>query len=240
MESIMTSRQRVLWFAAAVLSLASSVSVAQCEDLQRVTARQRDNLTRLLPCLRDPACSNLVATEDLGRTCRSTTHVWARSADGRFVVIRDLKMCEQPGAANDPRFVHGLAIPLARVVGVEDQQLTAAPEQNGIWQLAWDAALAKGLAEDEIALVANPPGNRSQNQLHIHVVRRNGAALPPTIELADLSDVWQRAAAAGRDIACRNYGILVHKSGGKFRLLVEPGDANPEINPESRYTLERR
>ena len=223
-----------------LLACSTGTGYAQCEDLQRVTARQRDNLTRLLPCLRDPVCSKLVATDDLGRTCRSTTHVWARSADGRFVVIRDLKMCEQPGTANDARFVHGLAMPLARVTGVEDAQLGTAPEQNGIWQLAWDAALAKGLLEDEIALVANPPGNRSQNQLHIHIVRRNSAALPPTIALADLSDVWQRAAAAGRDIACRNYGILVHKSGGTFRLLVEPGDANLEINPESRYTVERR
>ncbi len=212
----------------------------QCEALQRVTERQRDNLTRLLPCLRNPACSNLIATEDLGRTCRSTTHVWARSADQRFVVIRDLKMCEQAGAVNDPRFVHGLAIPLARVVGVEDAQLAAAPEQNGLWQLAWDAALAKGLTEDEIALVANPPGNRSQNQLHIHIVRRNGVALPPTVELPGLSNVWERVADIGRDIACRNYGILVHKSAGTFRLLVEAGDANPEINPESRYTQERR
>lgn len=215
-------------------------ALAQCEDLQRTVARQRDNLTRLLPCLRDRGCSNLIATEDLGRTCRSTTHVWSRSADGRFVVIRDLKMCELPNAANDARFVHGLALPLAPVTGVEDEQLYTSPVWNGIWQHAWDSALAKGLREDEIALVVNPPGNRSQNLLHIHVVRRNGTPLPPTIPLPDLSDVWQRAAQAARDIACRNYGILVHRQDGVFRMLIDAGDANPMVNTESKYTIERR
>lgn len=222
------------------LSVSSLASHAGCEDLQKTVAKQRDNLTRLLPCLRDAACASLIDVEDLGRTCRSTTHVWSHSADGQFVVIRDLKMCNQPNAANDARFVHGLAIPLARVVGVEDDLLYGTTRQDGIWQLAWDAGLAKGLLEDELALVANPPGNRSQNQLHIHIVRKNGAVLPATLELPDLASVWQRAQEAGRDIGCRNYGILIHKTAGRFRMLVEAGDANPEVNPESKYTIERR
>ena len=168
--------------------------------------------------------------------------MWARSADRRFIVIRDLKMCEEKEHPHDARFVHGLAIPLTRVWGVEDEQLYAAPEYNGIWQLAWDTALAQGLREDEIALVANPPEVRSQNQLHIHIVRRNGAALPPTIALPDLRNVWQRAAEAAQQkkagIGCRNYGILILKSGDGFRMLVEAPVRGR--NPEERYTVYRR
>ena len=228
---------------AALLALSSCAAnhgavVQSCAAVQAAVARQRDNLVRLLPCLNDPKCSSVVEPEDLGPTCRSTTHVWARSADRRFIVIRDLMMCEEKERPHDTRFVHGLAIPLTRVWGVEDEQLYAAPEQNGIWQLAWDAALAQGLREDEIALVANPPAVRSQNQLHIHIVRRNGAALPPTIPLPDLRNVWQRVAEAGQSIACRNYGILISKSGDDFRMLLEAPVRGR--NPEERYTVYQR
>ena len=235
--------KRVTGCGAALLALSSCAAnhgavVQSCAAVQAVVAGPRDNLVRLLPCLNAPKCSSVVEPEDLGPTCRRTTHVWARSADRRFIVIRDLKMCEEKERPHDTRFVHGLAIPLTRVWGVEDEQLYAAPEQNGIWQLAWDAALAQGLREDEIALVANPPAVRSQNQLHIHIVRRNGAALPPAIALPDLRNVWQRAAEAGKNIGCRNYGILIQKSGGTFRLLVEaPNDGH---NPEDKYTVYQR
>ena len=228
----------VALLALSACALNGATTVPSCEAVQRAVAGQRDNLTRLLPCLNDPQCSGLIETEDLGRTCRSTTHVWARSADRRFIVIRDLKMCEEKTPPHDARFVHGLAIPLTRVWGVEDEQLYAAPEQNGIWQLAWDAALLQGLREDEIALAANPPEVRSQNQLHIHIVRRNRQAMPPAIPLPDLRNVWQRAAEAGQGIACRNYGILIQKSGDGFRMLVEAPVR--DRNPEERYTVYQR
>ena len=89
-----------------------------------------------------------------------------------------------------------------------------------------------------IALVANPPAVRSQNQLHTHIVRRNSAALPPAMALAGLGEVWRRAAEAGKNIGCRNYGILVYKSGGVFRLMVEAPDGGR--NPEDKYTVYQR
>lgn len=239
---------KVLFFAGGGVRLAMATLLvagcvdawAQCAALDAVVAKQRDNLMRLLPCLKDPGCPSLIETEDLGRTCRSTTHVWARSNDGRFAVIRDLKMCTNGAGPHDESFVHGLAIPLAPLSGVEDDRVYSAPEQNGIWRLAWESALAKGLREEEIALVINPPGNRSQNLLHVHVVRRNQAPLPAGIEIADLTNVWPQAALLGKDIPCRNYGIVVTRNGGTFRLLVEEGDANPRINPEGKYTVEQR
>jgi hypothetical protein len=224
----------------ASLAIGSVDAWAQCAALNAVVAKQRDNLMRLLPCLTDPNCPSLIQTEDLGRTCRSTTHVWARSSDGRFAVIRDLKMCKIGPGPHDESFVHGLAIPLAPISGVEDDKVYATPEQNGIWRLAWESALAKGLREEEIALVATPPGTRSQNLLHVHVVRRNQTPLPAGIEIADLATVWQQAAQLDKDIACRNYGIVVTRSGGAFRLLVEEGDADANVNPEGKYTVERR
>ena len=98
---------------AALLALSSCAAnqgvVAQsCDTVQAIAARQRDNLTRLLPCLIDPKCSSVVEQEDLGKTCRATTHVWARSADRRFIVIRDLKMCHLEAGPHDARFVHGV------------------------------------------------------------------------------------------------------------------------------------
>ncbi len=35
-------------------------------------------------------------------------------------------------------------------------------------------------------------------------------------------------------------GIVVTRSEGSFRLLVEEGDANPRVNPEGKYTVEQR
>ena len=59
----------------------------------------------------------------------------------------------------------------------------------------------------------------------MHVVRRNQAPLPAGIEMPDLASVWH---------------IVVTRSAGAFWLLVEEGDANRQINPEAKYTLERR
>src|SRR5215468_774727 len=64
--------------------------------------------------------------------------VWAMSAD--FVAIRDLKMCGCPRG-----FVAGLALPRARVSGIEDPH-----RPEAIWPFAWDVARAHIADELEI------------------------------------------------------------------------------------------
>jgi CDP-diacylglycerol pyrophosphatase len=90
--------------------------------------------------------------------------VWTETA--HFVAIRDLKMC-----GCDAPFVAGLALPRTRVTGIEDP---ARPED--IWSFAWRVARDRIPDDLEIALVINPIQARSQNQMHVHMLRlRPGA-----------------------------------------------------------------
>jgi len=156
--------------------------------------------------------------------CRETTEVWAESAD--FAVLRDAKMCGCPSG-----FVHGLAIPRARVTGVEDPR-----RPDGIWAFAWTTARARMGDHPAIALVVNPRAQRSQDQLHVHLLRlrddaRHLIAQRPADRVAGLDQVWkvaaQRAAASG----LTDYGVLVtsHQEGG-FVVVVE------KESPEKLYT----
>lgn len=145
------------------------------------------------------------------RPCRHTTQVWAESP--QFVVIRDRKMCDCPDG-----FVHGLALPRSRVTGVEDP---GRPE--GLWEYAWIAA-AQRMPENEIALAVNPKGKRSQDQLHVHLVRVHRESLPSdplrTARVAALGSVWQVAAARAAALAWQDYGILVVKGAADGYLVV--------------------
>src|SRR5262249_34010454 len=85
--------------------------------------------------------------------------VWAATAE--FVAIRDMKMC-----GCGPLFVAGLAIPRARVSGIEDP---ARPE--GIWPFAWNVARSRIAEPLDIGLAINPEDVRSQNQMHVHMLR---------------------------------------------------------------------
>jgi CDP-diacylglycerol pyrophosphatase len=150
--------------------------------------------------------------------CRNSTQVWAESRD--FVVIRDRKMCSCPD-----EFVHGLALPRGQVTGVEDP---ARPE--GIWAYAWKAA-AQRMPENEIALAVNPKGKRSQDQLHVHLVRVRRESLPSdprkTARIDALNSVWQAAAGKASELAWQDYGILVVK-GMNSGYLVVVDDGSPE------------
>jgi len=156
------------------------------------------------------------------RPCRNSTQVWAESKE--FVVLRDRKMCGCP-----EEFVHGLAIPRNRVTGVEDSG-----RPDGIWEYAW-AAAAQRMPENEIALAVNPRGKRSQDQLHVHLVRVKRESLPAdprqTARVDSLGSVWNAAAAKAVELAWQDYGVLVVKGADNGYLVVIDDDST-----EKKYT----
>lgn len=159
-----------------------------------------------------------------GRGCKDTTEIWEEPAD--YVVIRDIKMC-----GCSPGFVHGLVIPRARITGIEDPR-----RPDNIWSLAWAAARKRIAEEDAIALVVNPPGSRTQDQLHVHIVRMRSDARglfdgARSVRVRNLDEVWSAATKKASAAKLKDYGVLVarHPEAG-FLVLVD------EKSPEKLYT----
>jgi CDP-diacylglycerol pyrophosphatase len=164
----------------------------------------------------------------LGRPCEKTTAVWEMS--DTLVAIRDIKMCGCPAG-----FIHGLAVPRAPVTGVEDPRRPA-----GIWQFAWDVATERVADSREIALAVNPPDDRSQDQLHVHLVRLQPGARARIIASAParvrrLDDVWETAARRAAELGLPRYGVLVIAAEDRDSFLVLPSAASPE----REYTVSR-
>ena len=134
--------------------------------------------------------------------CARTTQVWALTQE--YVVIRDMKMCGCPAG-----FVHGLALPRFTVTGVEDPH-----RPDGIWRFAWDVARERIPQEEEIALAVNPPAYRTQDQLHVHLVRLLAEArgqidaLRP-VRVERLEDVWAAATEHAASKQTPSYGVIV-------------------------------
>ncbi len=159
-----------------------------------------------------------------GRDCKETTEVWEETTE--YIVIRDRKMC---GCPRD--FVHGIVIPRAPISGIED-----ARRPDSIWSVAWVAAHKRIKKESDIALVVNPAALRSQDQLHVHLVRmlptsRLRFGRSRTVRVKSLEDVWKAAKKTATAINLADYGVLVamHREGG-FLVVVE------ERSPEKLFT----
>ena len=156
-------------------------------------------------------------------SCRKTTEIWSINTD--YVAIRDIKMCGCPAS-----FVHGLVMPLQVITGVEDP---LRPE--GIWQYAWDVA-SQRIEADAIALVVNPQNFRSQNQLHVHLLRLKPEARTQFKTMAtgtspELMRIWQLAAALAKQQNLPDYGVLVTQAeSGGFKVVVTA------ISPEHVFT----
>lgn len=157
----------------------------------------------------------LAGTCGPARGCEATTEVWAQTPE--YVAIRDLKMCGCPAG-----FVHGLAIPRTPVTGVEDPR-----RPRGIWRFAWDAARARVAEADEIGLAANPAERRSQDQLHVHLVRlqpdaRARLAGQSPVRVEELEGIWDAATGHAGAPGLGGRGVLVVRDpAGGFLVITE-------------------
>jgi CDP-diacylglycerol pyrophosphatase len=154
-------------------------------------------------------------------TTRDPDVVWARTDE--FVAIRDMVMCGCPKG-----FVAGLALPRTRVSGIEDPR-----RPEAIWLFAWRVAHSRIRDEMEIALAINPKDARTQDQMHVHLLRLDSdgrAALegpPPAgtivLPLEDLDAVFAAAIARVGADRIGDHGILVarRKSGGWIALVTD-------------------
>jgi CDP-diacylglycerol pyrophosphatase len=156
------------------------------------------------------------------RRCEDTTEVWGETNE--YVAIRDIKMCSCPAG-----FVHGLALPRTKVKGIE-----ASPLPHGIWAFAWAVARGKIADDSTIALVVNSARGRTQDQLHVHLVRLNGDARQSfTGRMASvlrLDEVWSAASQlAANEPPLKDYNVLVTSDlKGGFEVLVESNDKSLE------------
>ena len=113
-------------------------------------------------------------------------------------------------------------MPLQVITGVEDP---LRPE--GIWQYAWDVA-AQRIDANSIALVVNPQNFRSQNQLHVHLVRLKPQARAEFKSMAtgnssNLLNIWKIAAELAKQRHLPDYGVLVStEERGGFKVVVTP------------------
>ena len=156
-------------------------------------------------------------------SCRATSEVWAENSE--FVAIRDIKMCGCP-----PDFVHGLVMPKATVTGIEDSR-----RPDSIWTFSWQVALER-LKSHEIALAVNPLTKRTQNQLHVHVVRlkpgfHEKQSQHVVVSTRDLNAVWRLAQQAADERKMTEYGVLVSAaSNGEFLVTLT------SQSPEGQFT----
>ena len=155
--------------------------------------------------------------------CKKSTEVWA--LNDRYTAIRDSKMCGCSAG-----FVHGLALPISPVRGVEDPS-----RPDGIWQFAWDVAVSR-IEPESIALVVNPQLHRSQNQLHVHLLRlkkdaREQLEKQAVADIGRLEDVWASAARGAAARGLSDYGVLVVQRTPKDFIVVVTADS-----PEAVFT----
>ena len=194
-------------------------------------ARSRDKLWEIVStCLgpEDAGYCARCASPRVGSACQSggrceqTTEVWAE--DTEYVALRDIKMCSCPAG-----FVHGLALPRAPVKGVEAPQ-----RPDGIWAFAWAAAQRKIGDDASIALVVNAARHRTQDQLHLHLLRLRGDARRDfggrLASVPRLDQVWSAASRlAAEQQPLDDYGVLVASDlRGGYTVLVESSDKSVE------------
>ena len=186
--------------------------VSQCVDPSTINYCANCMLPRA-----DARCSN-------NSDCKKTNEVW--KLNSRYAAIRDIKMCGCP-----TEFIHGLAMPREVITGVEDLN-----REEDIWQFAWDVGMERIEAES-LALVVNPKSERSQNQLHVHILRLNKNTRElfkeyTPVYVDSLEHVWAAADQSAKSRGLDDYGVLVTNSlNGKYLVLISPK------SPEALFTV---
>ena len=159
---------------------------------------------------RAPVASAMCGNEN---SCQKTTEIW--SSNENFVAIRDIKMCSCPAD-----FIHGLVLPKQTITGVEDPL-----RPDAIWPYAWDVASTR-IEPESIALVINPQNFRSQNQMHIHLVKlkpqaRQALQKLRVYQVENLLQVWNAAKQSAQEQKLEDYGVLVMRNAsGTFNVVL--------------------
>ena len=210
------------------------------KDIPQPHASKRDVLWGIVQCLNGQSPAVRATPESPGHACGTIVLDEADEPGQDSVILEDTKMSKcslNAGASeNKPRsfaYVHALAIPLARMTGVEQEE----NRPQGIWDLAWRKAKLYIPETNDIALVANPKAQnqyRSQDQLHIHLVRLKPGAraeilnakgsrrVPPTYidRLSGTPDpVWAAAELNAGMLAAR-LGVAPGLKSGAFGIAV--------------------
>jgi len=126
-------------------------------------------------------------------------------------------------------------MPLALISGVESDNT---PE--GLWEFAWDVAGKRISDPNLIALAVNSRLQRSQDQLHIHIVQllkeaRGNFPQGSTVTVDNLEHVWAVAKTFAQEKSLPDYAVLVvHGPGDKFTVVVAEGAW--AHSPEKDYT----
>ena len=213
------------------VALALTVSIGVSSQAFALTVARSDILLHIVSQCVDSSKANYCSQCMLPRRdancgvseCKKTNEVWVLNT--QYAAIRDIKMCGCPA-----EFIHGLAMPREVITGVEDLN-----RQEGIWQFAWDVATER-IELDSIALVVNPKSQRTQNQLHIHLVRLDKNARSNFSQYApsyvnSLEHIWTTAEKDARSKGLNDYGVLVAQQlPGKYIVVVTPN------SPEAAFT----
>jgi hypothetical protein len=141
----------------------------------------------------------------------------------------DLRSGEEEGVAILKDLVgiaQMLAIPTRRITGIEDPQMLA-PDAPPVFAVGWkakafvDARLGKQLPRDAIALAINSEWARSQDQLHVHVVR---------IFVDDAADDGPHTKGLGRYLDGKDRGMVLNFT---FRNWVPYGGDHGDFSIKS-------
>lgn len=136
---------------------------------------------------------------------------------------------------------HFLLIPTTRIPGIESRVLTG-PRAANYFAFAWQArnhlaeVMGHEIPRDDIGLAVNPPGARSQDQLHIHIECLQTPVVQAIAGSAGrLGESWTPLMIGGARFEARRLSGAELGSRNPFEILAEdPPD--PPHGP-SEYTL---